>query len=124
MNLSSTSKLTVEFWLKWNAYANDDRLAMEFTANFNDNAGGFLVDPNAPQSGGKFGVGDRHRRSRNNVYFARPSAGAWHHYAFVIDTTAPGRDADHPLRRRQGGGLHEDRQRHRRAARSPTRRCT
>ena len=27
--------------------------------------------------------------SRNNAYFARPSAGAWHHYAFVLDTTAP-----------------------------------
>ena len=31
--------------MKWNAYANDDDLAMEFTPNFNDNAGGFLVDP-------------------------------------------------------------------------------
>ena len=27
--------------------------------------------------------------SRNNAFFARPSAGAWHHYAFVLDTTAP-----------------------------------
>ncbi|MEZ5121291.1 MAG: PKD domain-containing protein [Solirubrobacterales bacterium] len=45
VNLSATNKLTVEFWLKWNAYANDDRLAMELTPNFNQNAGGFVIDP-------------------------------------------------------------------------------
>ena len=81
--------MTVEFWLKWNSYANDDRLAMEFTNNFNEDAGGFLVDPNAPQLGGSFGVGIGSGASRNNVFFERPSAGAWHHYAFVLDTNAP-----------------------------------
>ena len=62
---------------------------MEFTPNFNDNAGGFLVDPNAPQNGGTFGVGIGSRRTRNNVFFTRPRAGQWHHYAFVLDTPAP-----------------------------------
>jgi PKD repeat protein len=89
VNLSGTHAVTVEFWLKWNAYANDDRLAMEFTGNFNEVPGGFLVDPDAPQNGGTFGVGIGLGTSRNNVFFARPSAGAWHHYAFVIDTSAP-----------------------------------
>ena len=88
LNLSSTNKLTVEFWLKWNQYANDDSLAMEFTPNFNANAGGFLVDPNAPQFGGTFGIAVGGIENRNSVFFARPSAGAWHHYALVIDTTA------------------------------------
>jgi YD repeat-containing protein len=88
VNLSSTNKATVEFWLKWGNYANDDRLAMEFTSNFNDNAGGFLVDPNAPQNGGSFGVGIGSSGARNNVFFNRPSAGQWHHYAFVFDTSA------------------------------------
>ena len=55
------SKATVEFWLKWDGYADDDALALELTDNFNQNNGGFLVDPNAPQQGGKFGVG--HRRA-------------------------------------------------------------
>ena len=86
VNLSATSKLTVEFWLKWNQYANDDDLAMEFTSNFNANAGGFLIDPN--ESGGKFAVSIGDTGTRNNVVFDRPSAGQWHHYAFVIDTTA------------------------------------
>ncbi len=88
VNLSTRSAITVEFWLKWNSYANDDRLAMELTNNFNENAGGFLVDPNAPQLGGTFGVGIGKGSSRNNVFFARPTAGQWHHYAFVLDTGA------------------------------------
>ena len=89
VDLSGTSKVTVEFWMKWNAFASDDRLAMEFTGNFNDNAGGFLVDPNAPQNGGTFGVGIGSQGTRNSILFSRPSAGQWHHYAFVLDTTAP-----------------------------------
>ncbi len=89
LNLSSTNKLTIEFWLKWNAYANNDALAMEFTPNFNANAGGFLVDPNAPQFGGTFGIAMGGIENRNSVFFQRPSAGVWHHYALVIDTTAP-----------------------------------
>ena len=90
INLSATHTVTVEFWLKWSAYANDDRLAMELTKNFNEEAGGFLVDPNAPQFGGTFGVGLGLGTSRNNVFFTRPSAGVWHHYAFVLDTSASG----------------------------------
>jgi PKD repeat protein len=88
VNLSGTSKLTVEFWLNWSAYANDDDLALEFTPNFNSFNGGFLIDPNAAEEGGKFAVGIGLGSSRNNVYFTRPSAGAWHHYAFVIDSGA------------------------------------
>jgi YD repeat-containing protein len=89
LNLAGKSAVTVEFWLKWNSYANDDRLAMEFTNNFNEAAGGFIVDPDAPQNGGTFGVGIGQGASRNNVFFARPTAGQWHHYAFVLDTSAP-----------------------------------
>jgi YD repeat-containing protein len=89
VDLSGTSQLTVEFWLNWAAYANDDDLALEFTPNFNNTNGGFLVDPNAGELGGKFGVGIGRGESRNNAYFARPSAGTWHHYALVFDTTAP-----------------------------------
>ena len=86
VDLSGTTDLTVEFWLKWNAYADDDDLAMELTENFNANEGGLLIDPNSSQE--EFGVGMGSPETRNNVYFARPSAGAWHHYAFVFDTTA------------------------------------
>ena len=60
---------------------------MELTPNFNQNSGGFIVDPNASQ--GNFGVGIGIADSRNNAFFARPSAGQWHHYALVLDATAP-----------------------------------
>jgi PKD repeat protein len=89
LDLSGSSQLTLEFWLNWSAYANDDHLAFEFTPNFNENSGGFLVDPNAGELGGKFGVGIGSGESRNNAYFNRPSAGAWHHYALVFNTQAP-----------------------------------
>jgi PKD domain. len=88
LNLSSTQRLTIEFWLKWTAFANDDRLALEFTPNFNNTNGGFLVNPDSSTSGGRFEVALGRSGSRNNVYFTRPSAGAWHHYAFVLNTTA------------------------------------
>ncbi|HEY1355696.1 MAG TPA: LamG-like jellyroll fold domain-containing protein, partial [Solirubrobacterales bacterium] len=87
VDLSGTNQLTIEFWLRWNAFADDDALALELTENFNQNDGGFIVDPNAGQ--GSFGVGIGSPDTRNNVYFARPSAGQWHHYAFVLDPTAP-----------------------------------
>ncbi len=90
LDLSGTSKATIEFWLKWDSYADDDSLAMELTENFNQSDGGFIVDPNAPQAGGSFGIGIGVGASRNNVFFERPSAGQWHHYAIVLDSAAPG----------------------------------
>jgi YD repeat-containing protein len=87
VNLSGSSAVTVEFWLKWDGFVDNDQLAMELTDNFNQNAGGFLVDPNA--SNGEFGVAIGNDDARNNAYFTRPSAAQWHHYAFVLDSTAP-----------------------------------
>ena len=82
----------MEFWLKWNQYANNDALAMEFTPNFNENAGGFIVDPNAGEYGGTFGVGIGTSANRNSVFFQRPSAGVWHHYVFVLNSGAAGNE--------------------------------
>ena len=88
VNLSGTHKLTVEFWMKWTSFAEDDHLALEFTPNFNEYAGGFLVDPDA-SPGTDFAVSIGEGSSRNTVYFERPSAGAWHYYTFVLNTEAP-----------------------------------
>jgi PKD repeat protein len=88
VNLSSTTAITVEMWLRWTGYLNQDRLALELTPNFNLNDGGFLIDPDAPEQGGAFGVGIGRGTSRNNAYFARPSASAWHHVALVLDSGA------------------------------------
>jgi hypothetical protein len=88
LDLSSSNELTVEFWMKWSAFADNDALAMEFTPNFNETPGGFAVDPN--DAGGEFSVGVGEGATRNNAYFARPSAEQWHHYDFVINTEGPG----------------------------------
>lgn len=87
LDLTAESTITIEFWLKWDAYASDDDLAFEFTSNFNVTNGGFLIDPNNGGGNWGIGIGDSGER-RNNAFFACPSAGAWHHYAFVLDTTA------------------------------------
>jgi hypothetical protein len=87
VSLSSTSKVTLEFWLKWNSYANDDKLAFEFTSNFNNSDDGFLVNPNSSTSSGRFEVAMGRNSTRNSIYFTRPSAGTWHHYAIVLNAT-------------------------------------
>lgn len=87
LDLSTYNVLSVEFWLKWDEYQEDDDLAMEFTANFNSVQGGWLVDPNNGGGNWGVGIGDSGER-RNNAKFANPSAGAWHHYVFVFDRRA------------------------------------
>jgi YD repeat-containing protein len=86
LDLSVSTAVTVEFWLKWDAYADNDALALEFTNNFNQNDGGFLVDPNSAD--GTFSVAIGRDASRNTISFTRPSPNQWHHYVFVLDTTA------------------------------------
>ncbi len=89
LDLSATSAVTLSFWMNWNSYANDDRLAAEFTSNFNNSTVGFMVDPNSSAAGGgQFEAGLRGDVGYNQVVFARPSAGAWHHYAFVFNKAA------------------------------------
>jgi hypothetical protein len=89
LDLSTTPAVTLSFWMNWTAYANDDRLAMEFTSNFNNSSIGFMVDPNSSVAGGgQFEVGLQGDAGYNQVVFARPSPG-WHHYAFVFNKANP-----------------------------------
>ena len=52
--------------MKWTPTPTDDHLALEFTPNFNEYAGGFLVDPDA-HPGADFAVSIGEGSSRNNV---------------------------------------------------------
>ena len=90
LNLSATNKLTVEFWLKWSSFSNNDDLAFEFTPNSTNTNGGFFIDPNSSEilALSRFGVGIGRSTSRNTAYFTRPSANVWHHYAIVMDSSA------------------------------------
>ena len=113
VDLSGTSQLTLEFWLNWSAYANNDDLAFEFTPNFNNNDGGFLVDPNAGELGGKFGSGSAATNSATT-----PTSPAQRRRLAPLRARHghPGapRRTGHPLRRRPAGPLRKDQKRHRR----------
>jgi hypothetical protein len=87
VDLSSTNVITVAFWMKWNVYQNDDKLAVEFGSNFNNATTGFLIDPDESSSG-QFWVSLHGNAGYNNVAFPRPSAGVWHHYAFILNKGA------------------------------------
>jgi hypothetical protein len=84
LNLSSYNIITLVFWADFDAFENNDDLAFEFTANYNTNNGGFLVDPDAgaPVSG-YFQLG---MRSTSSTYgrFDRPTD-AWHHYTVIFN---------------------------------------
>jgi hypothetical protein len=92
LDLSSRTALTLEFWLKWNTFADDDRLAFEFAApdqSFQV-SDGFLVAPDSVFWTGNFEVslGDDRGATYNAALFRRPPAGEWHYYAFVLDRLA------------------------------------
>lgn len=83
VDLSAYNAIALSFRLYWDAFANDDDLAMEFSANYNSNAGGFIVDPNSGD--GSFGVGLSGNAGVSSVRFARPSGAAWHAYVINMD---------------------------------------
>lgn len=93
LDLSSTSAVTVSFWMNWAQFADNDALALEFSSGaygFNSSSTGFMIDPNSSDAGGgKFEVAIKGDQGYNQVLFARPAAGKWHHYAFVLDKSAP-----------------------------------
>ena len=91
IDLSGFSKISLEMIFSWNSFANDDKLAAEYTADAN-NVNAFLIDPNsgAPDLG-LFQVNVSSSSSTNNGGgFARPSAGTAHRYLFTLDRTVPG----------------------------------
>jgi len=89
LNLSAYTKIVLSFWMYWNAFANDDDLAMEFTANGASTSGGFGLDPNesATSRFQIFGNGGGNAGAKS---FTRPSAAAWHHYMVGLDMSVSG----------------------------------
>lgn len=88
INLSAFNKISIGFWLNWTTFANDDKLALEFSTNYGANSGGFIIDPdsNGP-SAGTFYIGFNGNGGLSVAHFTRPSAGVWHPYLFQIDGT-------------------------------------
>ena len=92
LDLSETNVVTLAFWMKWNSYTTPDALSLEFTANYNNAATGFIVNPSSSRSDcgtAIFEVGLHGNAGYNQACFTRPSAGGWHHYAFIFSTGNP-----------------------------------
>lgn len=89
VNLSSTKVISLSFWLYWDAFSNDDKLAFESSSNYNSNTGTFIVDVNSssPNNTFTFSV---HDSGYLACSFAWPSATAWHHYLLILDNTTGG----------------------------------
>lgn len=89
LDLTAYTTLTLGFWLYWDAFANNDALCMESSANFNNNVGGILVDPNEGSGTAGFAVGILAASAlKNSYYFARPTAAAWHQYTVTLNRGA------------------------------------
>lgn len=90
VDLSSTDKVTVSFWMKWDESYQSDTIILESSTNFNASTTGFLVNANPSGQGGanriSFGIkGAGYNLSNIN----RPNDGRWHHYVIVMDKAAP-----------------------------------
>jgi hypothetical protein len=81
IDLSARATIAIEFWLYWDAFANNDDMALEFTADGGGTAGGFYIDPNSSTT--HFAVASGSAANIGRV--PRPSAAAWHHYALTIN---------------------------------------
>ena len=86
LNLSAANKITVECWLKWDTYDNNDSLALEHGES--NQARGWTWDPDSsatvwaafsPQ-GAATGFSEEYMNPR-------PSAGEWHHIVVTFDRT-------------------------------------
>lgn len=86
LNLSAFSLLSLSFWLWWDAFANNDHMAMEFGSPNAQAVSGFYVDPNAAD--GKFQVFFSDTVVGRQLDYTRPSPAAWHHYAIVMQRSS------------------------------------
>lgn len=91
IQLTNTNTITLDFWMYWDAFADNDKLALETSTNYNLNPGGILIDPNSGfPSAGRFAVGFTSVGGYRVESFTRPSALVWHHYVFVLTVLGGG----------------------------------
>ncbi len=82
LDLSPYPYVSGMFWLYWDAFFNDNKTAMCYGNWGTDNA--LLVMPNESGSGG-FLFGTTAASTYAVAAITRPSAAAWHHYAFSVN---------------------------------------
>lgn len=89
LDLSAVSTISIVVVMSWNTFTNNDKLLMEFTPNYNNSSGGFLLDPNSsvnPTS--KFGLSHKVSTSYTISSFTWPSNATWHEYIVTMDKRA------------------------------------
>lgn len=93
IDLSPHRRITLSWWMYWDAFANNDHIVIEYTAD-SSAADAFAINPNS-SSDTAFGA-NVHSVSGSGYggkKITRPSAAAWHHYSIGIDTTQAGSSA-------------------------------
>jgi uncharacterized protein len=80
-------EITIAMWLRWDAFSNNDDLALESSNNSNNNAYTFVLDPNS-SSPAAFVVAVKGATGTLAKSFTRPTQGFWHHYAFAMSQSA------------------------------------
>jgi hypothetical protein len=90
VDLSTHAQIAVQMWLWWDAFDNNDSLAMEFSADHNAQTNAFIVNPE--DSGFAHFVVGYHvvAGTYNTRGIEQPSPGGWHHVVFNIDRSQPG----------------------------------
>jgi hypothetical protein len=83
--LNGVSKFTLSCWVWVDAYSNSDQIAMELSANYNNNTGAFLFDIDEATGDSGFLTQSSNGSFHNRVLWTRLSAAAWHHYVIGID---------------------------------------
>jgi hypothetical protein len=83
--LNGVSKFTLACWVWVDSYSNSDQIAMELSANYNNNTGAFLFDIDEATGDSGFLTQSSNGSFHNRVLWTRLSAAAWHHYVIGID---------------------------------------
>ncbi len=87
IDLSSLSNVTLEFIARFPTYTDDER-CIEFGADYNVIATGFVIWPSKDfGNGAKLYLAKRGNAGHDAVGFARPTANTWHMFHVVLDTT-------------------------------------
>jgi hypothetical protein len=90
IDLSPYRQITVSYWAYWDAFANNDHLALEYTPTWNSNSG-FIIDPNESGSGQFIaGVSNGGSASLGSKSCTRPAAATWIHYSIQFDRNMAG----------------------------------
>ena len=92
VDLSAVSKITIVFWLWWDAYGTDSHQCMELTADQGLTTNGFVLIPNG--STGVWLVAFTGNVGGVVATFTRPSAAAWHHFTILLDKSKSTQEVD------------------------------